>query len=57
MPIGVAGPGMDGYDPARFRDHAAELEAIGVDGLVLMVPAGSRAELVDRITEVGATTI
>jgi alkanesulfonate monooxygenase SsuD/methylene tetrahydromethanopterin reductase-like flavin-dependent oxidoreductase (luciferase family) len=57
MPIGVAVPGTSGYDPARFRDHVAELEAIGIDGLVLMIPADSRTQLVDRITEFGALTI
>jgi probable F420-dependent oxidoreductase len=57
MPMGVAGPGMTEYEPARFRDHVAELDAIGVDGVVLMIPAGSRAQLVDRITEFGASTI
>ncbi len=57
MPIGVSGPATSGYDAARFRDHVAELAAIGIDGMVLMIPAGSRAQLVDRITEFGAQTI
>jgi alkanesulfonate monooxygenase SsuD/methylene tetrahydromethanopterin reductase-like flavin-dependent oxidoreductase (luciferase family) len=57
MPMSVPGPGTTGYDPARFRDHVAELAAIRIDGVVLMIPAGSRAQLVDRITEFGASTI
>jgi hypothetical protein len=57
MPIGVAGPGMGGYDPARFGDHVAELGTIGVDGVVLMIPARSRAQLVDRMGEFGADMI
>jgi probable F420-dependent oxidoreductase len=57
MPIGVAGPGMPDYDAARFRDHVAALAAIGIDGVVLMIPASSRAALVDRIGKFGADVI
>jgi hypothetical protein len=57
MPIGVAGPGMAGYDAEQFRDHVDELAAIGVDGVVLMIPSSSRAQLVDRIAEFGAGVI
>src|SRR5262245_8828316 len=57
MPIGVAGPGMSGYDPAQFGVHVAELAAIGVDGVVLMIPASSRRQLADRIAAFGADVI
>jgi probable F420-dependent oxidoreductase len=57
MPIGVPVPGTSGYDATQFRDHVAELASIGIDGVVLMIPSGSRAQLVDRITEFGADVI
>ena len=39
MPMGVPGPGSSSYEAARLVDHVAELEAIGIAGLVMMLPS------------------
>ena len=57
MPIGVPGPGVPGYEPARFVDHVSELASFGIAGVVLMFPAPSRAELVDTIAQFGTEVI
>ena len=57
MPMGVPSPGVPGYEAARLVDHIAELEAIGIAGLVLMLPAPSRDALVDALAQFGSDVI
>jgi probable F420-dependent oxidoreductase len=57
MPMGVPGPGVPGYEVARFVDHVSELASLGIDGIVLMFPARSRDELVDAFAQFGAEVI
>ncbi len=57
MPMGVPGPGSSSYEPARLVDHVGELEAIGIAGLVMMLPSPSRDELVDALAQFGADVI
>jgi probable F420-dependent oxidoreductase len=57
MPLGVARPGLPGYEPTRLGEHVEELGAIGVSGVVLALPAPSRVELVDTIGAFGADII
>ncbi len=57
MPMGVPSPGVPGYEAARLVDHVAELEAIGIAGLVLMLPAPSRDALVDALAQFGTDVI
>ncbi len=40
-------PGSAGYSEARFADHVAELEAIGVTGVALFMTGDSRAAVID----------
>jgi probable F420-dependent oxidoreductase len=57
MPMGVPGPGVPGYELARFVDHVDVLESLGIDGIVLMFPPRSRAELTDTFAQFGADVI
>jgi probable F420-dependent oxidoreductase len=57
MPIAVAGPGMSGYSPAAFLEHVGELGSLGIAGIVLMVPASTRARLLDAIAAFGTDVI
>jgi probable F420-dependent oxidoreductase len=57
MPIGVSPPGVPGYDPSQFVDHVDELGSVGIGGVVLMLPAPSRAELLDMIGTFGADVV
>ncbi len=57
MPMGVAGPGFPGYEPARFLDHLSELGSFGIGGVVLMFPEPSRAEMLDAIAQFGSEII
>ena len=57
MPITVAGPGMHDYSPAAFIDHVGELESLGVAGIVLMVPASTRAQLLETISAFAAEVL
>jgi probable F420-dependent oxidoreductase len=57
MPIGVAGPGMSGYTQSAFVDHIGVLAALGVEGIVLMIPASTRARLVDTLTAFGTDVV
>ena len=57
MPMGVPGPGSSSYEPARLVDHVGELEAIGIAGLVMMLPSPSRDELVDALAQFGTDII
>ena len=50
-------PGADGYDAARFVDHVAELEAIGVTGIAMFAAGGTRAEVVDATVTFGDAVI
>src|SRR5262245_2960277 len=57
MPLGVPGPGSEAYAVDQFLEHVDALSAIGVRGVVLMVPARSRAALVDELTRFGSEVI
>ncbi len=41
-------------DPARFAEHVAELEGLGVTWLAITVPCGTRAEFLDKLAAFGA---
>jgi probable F420-dependent oxidoreductase len=57
MPISVPGPGMAEYAPAAFIEHAGELASLGIAGIVLMVPASTRARLMDAIASFGTEVV
>jgi len=57
MPIGVAGPGMSEYSSTAFVDHVGELVSLGIEGIVLMVPASTRARLLDTIAAFGSDVV
>jgi len=57
MPIGVAGPGMSEYSSTAFVDHVGELASLGIEGIVLMVPASTRARLLETIATFGAEVV
>jgi probable F420-dependent oxidoreductase len=50
-------PGADGFDATHFREHAAEMEAIGVTGIALFAGGGTRAEVVDATVAFGDAVI
>lgn len=50
-------PATAGDSEARFIDHVAELEAIGVTGVALFMAGDSRAAVIDAIRAFGATFI
>jgi probable F420-dependent oxidoreductase len=57
MPLGVPSPGMADYEAARLTDHVDALAEIGVQGMLLMIPAHSRGELLDALAKFGAEVI
>jgi hypothetical protein len=40
---------MHGYSAAAFGEHVGELASLGIAGVVLMVPASTRAHFVDTV--------
>lgn len=57
MPFVPASPARSGFDLGRFQDHVEELSAVGVTGLEIMLPAATRAEMVESISQFGAEVI
>ena len=57
MPIGVPGPGIGDYSPPAFVEHVGALASLGIAGVVLMVPASTRARLIDTVDAFDADVI
>ena len=55
MPFGFELFAREPVEPEQFREHLAELAALGVTWLVINVPCRSRAEYLEKVAAFGET--